>query len=107
MSDAGIEKTGVASRAEVSTSHASRYLQQLCKHFAYKLEVTFDERSGQISFPMGSCRLGVRDAVLILSLAAPDGEQLLRLQDVVVRHLERFAFREALKIEWLSSKETG
>ena len=31
-----------ASQAQVRTEHASRYLQQLCKHWSHKFAVTFD-----------------------------------------------------------------
>lgn len=88
------------SAAAIATPHASRYLQQLCKHFAHKCPVTFEPQSGQITFTMGDCRLGADDGVLNLALAAPDQAQLTQLQDVVARHLVRFAFREELRIDW-------
>jgi len=88
--------------AGVVTPNASRYLQQLCKHFAHKLPVIFDERSGQITFSIGECRLGADDGMLRLSLAAPDEVQMMQLQDIVVRHLLRFAFREELDVNWRS-----
>lgn len=88
------------SRAEVPTEHASRYLQQLCKHWAHKLTVTFDETSGHITFSIGSCTLAAEPGRLVLALEAPDEERLLQLQDVVERHLVRFAFRETLAIDW-------
>lgn len=86
--------------AEVATLNASRYLQQLCKHFAHKRPVTFDERSGQIDFSAGICRLGADDNTLKLALSSADDAQMAQLQDVVARHLVRFAFREELKIDW-------
>lgn len=76
--------------AAISTPHASRYLQQLCKHFAHKIPVTFDERSGQITFSIGECRLSARDGLLRLSLTAEDDEKAAQLQDIVARHLVRF-----------------
>jgi len=98
----GTTPTGEAtqSRAEVATPNASRYLQQLCKHFAHKLPVTFDARSGRVSFSIGDCILTADDGVLKLSLDAPDAAQLEQLQDVVARHLLRFAFREDLRVDW-------
>ena len=38
------------SLADVSTANASRYLQQLCKHWSHKFNVTFDPCSGKIPF---------------------------------------------------------
>ncbi|TIT63197.1 MAG: DUF2218 domain-containing protein, partial [Mesorhizobium sp.] len=34
------------SHANVTTAHASRYLQQLCKHWAHKFPVEFDPNHG-------------------------------------------------------------
>jgi len=90
----------VRSLAEVATPNAGRYMQQLCKHFQHKRPVTFDQRSGQIAFPMGECRLDASEGVLKLALAAPDDAQMAQLQDVVARHLLRFAFREEMQIDW-------
>lgn len=90
----------VRSIAEVSTSQPERYLAQLCKHFQHKLDVVFDNQSGQIVFPLGDCRLKAGDGTLTLSAEAADAETLAKLQDVVARHLLRFAFREEMKIDW-------
>lgn len=97
----------VSSSADVATPNASRYLQQLCKHFAHKLPVIVDERSGQITFSIGDCRLAAEEGILRMSLTAPDDPQLAQLQDVVARHLVRFAFREDLNIDWRSAAEDG
>src|SRR5689334_5480916 len=90
----------VQSLAEVATTNAERYLQQLCKHFQHKRPVTYDQRSGQITFSIGECRLAAGEGVLKLMLAAPDDAQMAQLQDVVARHLLRFAFREKMQIDW-------
>lgn len=88
------------SHAEVATASASRYLQQLCKHFGHKVEASFDEEAGIVRFSIGDCRLLAQREALRLALDAPDGEALLQLQDVVASHLVRFAFREPLVVEW-------
>jgi hypothetical protein len=90
----------IRSVAEIATPSASRYLQQLCKHFAHKRPVTFDERSGQINFSVGECRLEANEGVMKISLASPEIAEMAQLQDVVARHLLRFAFREEMRIEW-------
>ena len=91
---------GVHSAAHIPTGRASRYLQQLAKHFAHKIPVTFDKDSGQIDFAMGECRMAANADMLTLSLTAPDAAMMVQLQDVVVRHLLRFAFREEMAIVW-------
>ena len=86
--------------AEIPTSRASRYLQQLCKHFAHKLPVSFDPNAGKISFAIGDCALTADAERLRLDLTAFEGSLMVQLKDVVVRHLVRFAFREELAIAW-------
>jgi len=90
--------------ALIPTEHARRYLGQLCKHFAHKLPVEFDEAftTGSIRFSVGTCTVAADDTTLTLDLAAPP-ESMAQLKDVVVRHLVRFAFREALPIAWRPS----
>jgi uncharacterized protein len=88
------------STAEIATPRASRYLQQLCKHFAHKLPVAFDPGAGKISFSAGDCNLSADGERLRLNLTAPNGAQMTQLKDVVVRHLVRFAFREEMAIAW-------
>ena len=88
------------SQAHVTTPMAARYLGQLCKHFQHKLPVTLEDKSGQIVFGTGTCDLRAEDNTLELRCTAAEAESLDRLQDVVARHLQRFAFRDAPVIEW-------
>ncbi|MGQ3211389.1 MAG: DUF2218 domain-containing protein [Shinella sp.] len=89
-----------ASKTAIPTEHASRYLQQLCKHFAHKRPVTFDEQAGEISFSVGDCRLKAVGSALHIDLTAPSADDMEQLKDVVIRHLVRFAFREELAVDW-------
>src|SRR5262245_59348360 len=88
------------SEARVATALAARYLGQLCKHFAHKLPVRQTEREGRIDFPIGICRLEAEGDTLVLNAEAPDADSLARLEEVVARHLERFAFRDKPAIDW-------
>ena len=100
MSDNDIVAESVSGVAEIATPHARRYLQQLCKHFQHRLQVTFDAAAGSIEFVSGVCTLAAENGVLRLSVMVRDASQLAQLQDVVARHLVRFAFREELSVEW-------
>lgn len=88
------------STAVVATAHAGRYLSQLCKHFQHKRPVIFDQDSGYIGFTIGDCRLEAGQDMLGLAVSSPDADSLAALQDVVARHLVRFAFREPLQVVW-------
>ncbi|WP_047309392.1 DUF2218 domain-containing protein [Rhodopseudomonas palustris] len=88
------------SRATVQTAHASRYLQQLCKHWSHKFETEFDSAHGRIVLPLGEARLSAQPQGLVIDLTADDPANLTTFQQVVVSHLERFAFRETLHFHW-------
>lgn len=88
------------STVDVPTEHASKYLQQLCKHWSHKMVTEFDAEQGRVDFPTGAqLFLNANDATLHLRLTAPD-DTLERLEGVVADHLKRFAFREELSFDW-------
>jgi hypothetical protein len=86
--------------ARVESERASIYLQQLCKHFAHKRPVEFTPERGQISLSAGLCRLEAAGGVLTIRAEAEDAATLAQLQDVIARHLERFAFRNPVTLDW-------
>ena len=87
--------------ASAATDNASRYLQQLCKHWSHKFEVEFDAEHGRIPFDAETaCILDAEDGRLDMRLEGEDPERVERLTDVVTDHLKRFAFREDLKLAW-------
>lgn len=89
------------SRAHAATGHASRYLQQLCKHWSHRFAVEFDDRSGRIAFGDGQVvTLSASEAGLDVQIADATAEGLDRLEGVVADHLGRFAFREELVFDW-------
>jgi hypothetical protein len=90
------------SQAHVSTALASRYLQQVCKHWSHKFAVEFTPEKGHIPFTDGRvCDLEATPEALTMRAEAPDVEALERLQRVVVDHVKRFAFREDLgDVQW-------
>jgi uncharacterized protein len=84
-------------RAEtrIATPNASKYLQQLCRHWRHKFDVSFTPHSGRV--PFGADRACVMEAdseFLTLRVEAPDAATSARLGAVVAEHLQRFAHRE-------------
>jgi hypothetical protein len=86
--------------AHVPTQSASRYLQQLCKHWGHKYPVEFDPKQGVITLPMGPVRMLAGDQDLEVALETEDPAGLDRFEHVVADHLGRFAFRETLQFDW-------
>jgi hypothetical protein len=90
----------LTSTARVATTSPGRYLGQLCKHFAHKIPATFDAEAGRIEFSIGVCELAVGKDVLVMCVSAANDDELAQMEDVIARHLVRFAFREPPVIEW-------
>jgi len=88
-----------ASTTRIATPNGRRYLTQLCKHWAHKFEVTHGDGQGLVPFaPDRRCLLAADDEGLDITIEATDADALPRLQDVVIEHLKRFAFREDLGV---------
>lgn len=99
------------STASVPTTHGSRYLQQLCKHWEHSLHVEFTPERAMIQFPHdargadwpgdGLVFMHAAPEVLEVRIEASSPDHLEALQGAVARHLDRFAFREApLAFQW-------
>ncbi|MEP1591279.1 DUF2218 domain-containing protein [Sulfitobacter sp.] len=87
--------------AHITTPNASRYLQQLCKHWAHKFEVAFDPHHGTIDFGGGEhTELTADDTVLRARVTADTSDATRKLAEVVENHLARFAFREEITFDW-------
>ncbi|WP_033921679.1 DUF2218 domain-containing protein [Sphingomonas sp. 37zxx] len=93
----------------VATASASRYLQQLCKHWSRRFAVEFDAATGRVPFDNGAVlELTAHDDSLALVLSVPTDGNDDRMRGVVEEHLNRFAFREApLPFEWQEWKVNG
>ncbi|MPT47359.1 MAG: DUF2218 domain-containing protein [Sphingobium sp.] len=92
---------GEKARAIVPTEKGSRYLQQLCKHWSHKFEVSFDEQQGRVDLIGTELTLKATPTTLEVALDAPDSEALIRMKKVAADHLDRFAFKEApLPFDW-------
>ncbi len=88
------------SEARVPMETPQRYLTQLCKHFAHRLPVTFGEGAACIAFPSGNCALKAEPDSLVMRVASDAADAVPQLEEVVARHLLRFAFRDPPSIVW-------
>ncbi|MBZ9758701.1 DUF2218 domain-containing protein [Mesorhizobium sp. ESP6-5] len=88
------------SHANVTTAHASRYLQQLCKHWAHKFPVEFDPNHGIIDLSLGRTAMDADGAALHITVSTDEPASIERLESVVADHIKRFAFREELAFDW-------
>lgn len=75
-------------QSTVNTPLAKSYLFKLCKHFARKIPVEFDETSGLACFPYGRCHFTASETALTFLLTAENESQLQQLQQVIEHHLQ-------------------
>ncbi|MFF5486550.1 DUF2218 domain-containing protein [Streptomyces virginiae] len=90
--------------AHVATTRPARYVKQLVSHMGHKVttSLTPDGR-GVITLTAGACSLTPTPDQLVLTATAVDAESLAQVQDVITRHLVRFATQEELAVEWSSA----
>jgi len=87
---------------EFITPNAAKYLQQLCKHFAHKIEVSFDGTAGRIPFGFGTAEVSANAEALRVRFADLAADKRDGAKMVIDKHLERFAFREGFaKMRWV------
>jgi uncharacterized protein len=107
----GQSRTAHTSTAHVPTTSGSKYLQQLCKHWAHNLAVAFTPDQGTVVFPKdargadwpgdGLVTMIAHANTLECRIDATNAAQLDGLKGALARHLDRFAFREApLTFNW-------
>lgn len=89
-----------SSAARVDTDRAARYIAQLCKHFAHKVDAEWTDDQGVANFGWGTCTLVATPGALLLRAEAPDEEALGRVEYVVRDHTERFGARDGLAVLW-------
>jgi predicted O-methyltransferase YrrM len=97
------------STARVATERPERYIKQLVSHLGHKADATLiADGRGTITFGSGAaCALTPAGAHLELIVKAPDGPALAAAQDVVGRHLIRFATQEELAVDWSAPIDGG
>ncbi len=89
------------STARITTPNGSKYMQQLCKHFAHKVEVTFDAHKAHAALPTGPADMVADETGASFTVVADNAETLIRAKDIVERHLLTFTFREKIeKLDW-------
>jgi uncharacterized protein len=93
-------------RGRAKTASASKYLQQLCKHWSHKFKVELSETRGRVRFPSAVATMEASADALFVSIETDDRESVERVQEILASHLNRFAFREApLPFEWSATED--
>jgi hypothetical protein len=77
-----------------ATENGQKYLTQLCKHFAHKIDVEHGDDRAELRFSCGTGYLQAAPDGLHIRVRSPDDVNLAETKSVVENHLLRFAFRE-------------
>jgi uncharacterized protein len=94
--------------ATLQTEHGAKYIAQLCKHFAHKVDVSHADGHGECRFTCGTATMDADADMLTIRVTASDEEQVKETQHVIESHLLRFAFREEIQpLQWLPSAQEG
>lgn len=88
--------------ASVKTDNPSKYINRLCKHFAHKVSVNYNDDGGEILFEMGKGAIYKTDSGLMLSAEAANSEALATIIDIMDRHFVRVAWQEELTLNWIT-----
>ena len=105
------DMTTLKRNGKAEVQNGRRYIEQLCRHWAHKLDVRLDDEGGRVVFPKEAEDPNYpEDAIAIFSatesrldvhLTAFTLTQLEELCTVIDDHLDRFAFREGgLRLAW-------
>ena len=91
------------SEAHVETASGGRYANLLCKHAAHMVpRVEWAPPDGTIEFPdeMGTCQLTAGPDLLVLTVESANPATLAKMQKIIADNIERFAYRERIKVRW-------
>lgn len=87
--------------AQVKAQSGGRYVKQLASHWKHKFDVALEGETARIPFPTAVATLAGNADGIAIEITGEDRDDLERLTDVVSKHIDRFAFREApLAYEW-------
>jgi hypothetical protein len=87
--------------ARVATESGGKYVRQLCKHWSHKLQTEVDGDTGTVTFPNAVATMAADGEGITIAITGEKREDVEGLTDVVARHIDRFAFREApLAYDW-------
>lgn len=86
----------------VATTNGAKYVRQLVKHWSHKQDTQMEsDQRGIVRFPDAVVTMDASDDGLSIAISSDVAETALRLRDIVARHIDRFAFREApLNYHW-------
>ncbi|UUM32835.1 DUF2218 domain-containing protein [Vibrio japonicus] len=89
----------------IQSEHVSKYLVVLCRHFARKVESTWDDEKGEVHFPVGKAYMAtdVTKNTLTIRCVAENEQKVNGVIAVIDSHVHMFSRRETLQLTWHSA----
>ncbi|GAA5180642.1 hypothetical protein GCM10023322_13400 [Rugosimonospora acidiphila] len=89
------------SAARIATTRPDRYVKQLVSHLSHGAPADLDDEGrGSVTLSLGACSLVPSADRIDLVARASNAEDLTGVQDVIARHLLRFATQDELAVDW-------
>ncbi|MFB2117717.1 DUF2218 domain-containing protein [Parapedobacter sp. 2B3] len=95
------------STTKIATFAASQYIGKLCRHFRHKITTEYTPTTGLATFPFGLCRMTATPTHLTFDILSDSTEDMEKIKGVLIRHLEKFAYKEQLVVEWQNTEGNG
>lgn len=84
----------LTSSARFETPNGSKYMQQLFRHFAHKVEVEVDAQQGRARLGPGPVEMTADAKGLSVKVSAEDLRGIIEARYIIDKHLVTFAFRD-------------
>ncbi|ADW70698.1 DUF2218 domain-containing protein [Granulicella tundricola] len=91
------------SRAELRTTHAVEYLRELCRHWAHRFPVEYDDTHGKIKLDRAICTLMSAPAALSVYLEVEDAADQDDAEKLIADRLRHIGSQETLDFHWFQS----
>lgn len=86
--------------SDVRIPTPGKYALRLAKHFEHRVTVQRNEQPYRVEFPDAPCEISFTDELLHLRIQSESPDALVRVRDVVARHLKQVASQETFDIAW-------
>lgn len=90
----------IQSHTKIHTKEGSAYIRKLCRHFVHKIPASYTESDGRAELPGCVCLMHADTDTLVFTITGGSAEEVMKGEDIITRHLLKFAFREQLEVFW-------
>lgn len=90
----------ITSTAEVATDRPHRLAKQLVTHLSRKIEWVTEDGVSTATHGTGSASVAPHDGVIVLTATGETEADVAMFEDVLGRHLQKFAFRHPVEVSW-------